>query len=185
MVLNASAPLMKTAMAVLAETWPCFLPFGELVKLSRERLRLAGGVSESEGLDEQSLGQALLSVYASASGSLIELSLSPPPVARVAGERPRTTALARLQAQRQNRVTNLRHESVWLGEIERAIVKRLDGWNTRADLVAAIVQDCSAGVLQVEKDGVPLQSAGALADAVAEAVERQLPIIARNALLLQ
>ena len=41
------------------------------------------------------------------------------------------------------------------------------------------------GDLNVQKDGEPVKEAGRLREIIAEAVENQLPIIARNALVVK
>jgi methyltransferase-like protein/SAM-dependent methyltransferase len=185
-VLTTAMPLMKSALTVLADAWPCALPFTDLLRQARARLKSAGEpTSESESADTQSLGQALLSVYLSSSSSVIEFWLCPPPAAREPGERPRVSALALRQAARQKHVTNLRHETIWLDDFERAIVRRLDGEHGRADLITALVGDCAAGELRVEKDGVPILDPAALRGVLGEAIERQLAVLVRKALVVK
>jgi methyltransferase-like protein len=184
-VLNTRVPLVKAAMAVLAEVWPCSMRFGDLVERAGERLRDAGRGETGAADDEQLLAQTLLSFYASASSSLIELSLCPPSVTCTPGERPKASPLSRLQAARQNRVTSLRHESVWLGDFERALLRRLDGSQDRNSLITALASDVAAGELQVHKDDEPIQDQDALRAALQEAIDHRLAVFARNALLMQ
>src|SRR5205823_754429 len=73
--LHAREPLVKAAMLHLAEAWPRAVPFAELRDAARARL---GGPAKPDPVaDTQALGQALLTFYASASTSLVELSLCP------------------------------------------------------------------------------------------------------------
>jgi hypothetical protein len=63
---NTSMPLMKAALAALADAWPCALAFTELVRQARARLLAAGATTvESEAAAVAALGPTLLSVYAS------------------------------------------------------------------------------------------------------------------------
>src|SRR5260370_39418469 len=148
--LNSSDPLVKAAMVCLSEIWPQAVPFNTLVKQARERLVNKDAKAEN---DVQTLGQAFLSFYVSGSTSFLELYLQPPRFCSKVSERPEASPLARLQAASSNRVTNLRHESVYLGEFERHIVQNLDGSLDRAALIRALTDLVAKVELTVAKQG--------------------------------
>ncbi len=184
-VLTTSMPLMKAAMAALADAWPVALSLPELIRQARARLQAAGATTvESDAAAEGALGPTLLSVYASGTPQLLEVVHSPPPVVRDVSERPRTTALVRLQANRQKYVTNQFHENVHVNDLERAILRRLDGEHDRLALVAELVNTALEGRLHVEKGGVVIQDRDGLTQEFTELVDRHLPLLALNALLV-
>jgi SAM-dependent methyltransferase len=106
----------KRALDRLRRAWPAAIRFSELA-----------------GERPQRLGEAMIEAHAS---RLVELHVRPPAVATEAGERPEAPAPARRQAARgEDRVVNLRHETVSLeDEDARALVARLDGTRDRAAL---------------------------------------------------
>ncbi len=183
--LTLKEPLIKAAMVFLSERWPEATPFGQVVDEARRRVRAEGADDRSSrDADVQALGQALLTFYASASTSLAELSLHPVRFSVKVSERPRASLLARRQAETRPRVTNLRHETVFLGEFERQVLRHLDGQRDRADLRVVLAEQVAAGDLTVEKDGQPVQDQGQVQELLAEALEKQLPVFARNSLLV-
>ena len=81
------------------------------------------------------------------------LHVRAPAYAAVAGERPRASALARLQAERAIDVTSLRHENVRMEEpAARTLLTLLDGTRDRAalraDLAAAGGPDLAPDALE-------------------------------------
>jgi SAM-dependent methyltransferase len=118
-------PLVAPLVRVLERHFPEALPVGDL------RRSLAAGAAE--------VAQA---VWAAVDADLVELHVHAPAYALRAGERPRASALARLQAERAIDVTSLRHENVRMEEpAARLLLALLDGTRDRdalrADLVAA------------------------------------------------
>jgi methyltransferase-like protein len=182
--LAARDPIVKAAMVVLGEAWPAPMPFAELLKQARLRLGQQGADQGDDKGAEQTLGQALLTFYAQASTSLVELWLCPPRFTTNISPKPAASAPARHQAQSSGRVTNLRHESVHLGDFERRLLALLDGSHDRPALIEGIAAAVSRGELNVEKDGQPVRDEKQLQEVIGQAVDRQLGILARNALLV-
>jgi SAM-dependent methyltransferase len=105
---------VAAAMEAAAQAWPAAL-----------------WVRDADG-DRARLCDALLRAYAA---NAVQLHARPPRVARVAGERPVASRLARHQAARGDLVTNLRHRSVRLeDDLARRLVTLLDGTRDRAAL---------------------------------------------------
>jgi SAM-dependent methyltransferase len=151
--LTTKDPLAVAAFAVLGEAHPGAVGFGPL--LDRTLAGMAEDVRPSKYAGTRRLAELLHRSYAM---GLIELHTRPPFAGIEPGERPRASALARLQArdrderfapgQRANpgwapayvEVTNLRHENVRLeGDLSRMLLQLLDGTRTREQLVEAIV----------------------------------------------
>jgi methyltransferase-like protein/cyclopropane fatty-acyl-phospholipid synthase-like methyltransferase len=184
-VLNAREPLAKAAMLYLSEIWPRAVSFESLRDTARSRLN---AVSPDEKAttqrDTQILGECLLTCYTSASTSLVQLHTHPPEFVTELSERPVGSALARLQAKTKTRVTNLRHETVLLGDLDREVLERLDGQHDRAALLRALTEAVRQGTLSIEREGVPVADAekvqGVLKDGLNDALHR----LAANALLI-
>ncbi len=199
--LQARDAIVQAAMLVLGENWPGAVRFEELLEKARavdvgqdsvpvrlqsmpareERNETGTESCPTKEKDEETLGQSLLTFYAQASTSLLELWQCPPKFATQISERPAASALARLQAQTKNRVTTLRHESATLGEFERRLLCLLDGTRDRDALVRDLTALVKKGDLTVEKDGQPVRDT-TLPDVLREAVERQLAVLAKSAL---
>jgi hypothetical protein len=120
-------PVALAAVAAANEAWPAALSFE---KLLGEVERRAGAFAEVDAL----LADVVLACFA---GGLFQLHVRPPKFAACAGERPRASALARLQAGSGEYVTNLCHCPVRLeGEWSRLLLKLADGSRDRAALLA-------------------------------------------------
>jgi SAM-dependent methyltransferase/methyltransferase-like protein len=175
-------PLVKAALALLAEVWPRALPFAELWDRVRDRLRrrLAGPDDQEEG--RRFLADALLRCNLT---ELVELHRHASVFAGKAGERPRGSPLARYQAAGgEPRVVNLRHRSVELPPFERVVLVALDGSRDRPALLEQLVEWSAAGVFQLEREGQPLREPAQVRAAVAEQLEPGLARLAAAALLL-
>jgi methyltransferase-like protein/SAM-dependent methyltransferase len=212
--LSTDHPITKAAMLVLNEMWPQAVPFDTLLAAARARLAAvqagapplpvggegapaAPGIGEgssapdaqgqgddSSTLDAQVLGTNLLKAY-SYSGSLAELHVYAPLMAREASERPVASPLARFQARRGTLVTNLRHERVTLDAFNRHLLRHLDGSHDRAALLERFLAGPVAeGVLKVEQNGAPVEDAREIQATLAEALEWNLYRLARAALLV-
>jgi SAM-dependent methyltransferase len=143
---STNSPLVKAAMAELCEAWPRSVPFASLVTRVWERLK-AGCAQPLRQEDlPQLLAAALLRCYRI---SLTGLHVFDPPFVLEIGERPRASALARLQAIRgQSFVSNLWHAFVRVDEGERLLLTHLDGSRDRAALAA----DMAGALTPEERD---------------------------------
>ena len=74
---------------------------------------------------------------------------APPRMTSRAGERPAMSALARLQAEKGRWLTNLKHESVRLTDIERLVARALDGTRDRRALGEMISRSIDAGLVSL------------------------------------
>lgn len=129
-------PWLKCAFALLAERWPRLLSLAELEQAIEARRGVP--VSPEELLQ---LRQGLLACYTS---SLLKLHLLPSTAVRDPGEQPRASRLARFMARDGNRVCNLRHELVEIGEQDRRILRLLDGEHDREAIARELQIDDAA-----------------------------------------
>ena len=133
--------------------WPAILPIADLWP------------PDAEPEEREIICESLLRCY---SAALAGVHAEPAAFGTSAVERPRVTAMARLQAQEGPMVANLRHDPTTLDDPARALVTLLDGTRDRAALL---------------RDLAPTLDGVAGAD-LAVWLERSLSELARSALLL-
>ena len=132
-------PLALAAMAILVEAWPAAMTFDELLAAVRSRV---SGYPD----DDLLLADTILAFYAC---GLFQLHVHPPRVKTEPGERPRTSAIARMQAPQDAYVTNLCHNVVVMeDELSRRLLAALDGARDRDALLA----DLRASGAQVDAE---------------------------------
>jgi methyltransferase-like protein len=164
-------PLSKVASLLLGEMWPRWISVEALLARARARLSRAGEPSP-EADDELRLLRFLLQGYG---GEFVHLRSRPCPFVTTPSERPRASALARLQGVNGAGVTNLQHEPVRLDDaLVRRLLSLLDGTRDRA----AIEKEMARFIREEDEPG-----AGPLLAALPEAIERNLNRVAKLALL--
>ena len=128
--LTTDHEIVVPALRRVAGSWPIAVWASEL---------LAG----DESPDAQAvLGEMLLRCFL---GNVVHLHVHPPALSARPSERPRASSLARLQASRQEAVTNLHHARVRLDEEPvRRLLALLDGARDREALLAALGGDLDA-----------------------------------------
>jgi methyltransferase-like protein/Fe-S-cluster containining protein/2-polyprenyl-3-methyl-5-hydroxy-6-metoxy-1,4-benzoquinol methylase len=143
---STDVPWLQAALSVLAETWPRQFTFDELCYEARRAL----GDAPEARLDPQT-DPALLRLPLLECGlkQVVELSLHRWPDVAPRSDRPRATALARLQAEMSCVVTSQRHQSIELRELDRQILLRLDGRHSQAELVQSISSLIESGEFAV------------------------------------
>jgi len=185
-IFSTDHPLTKAAMVHLTEIWPQCVSFKTLV--SNALARLNGARSEVEH-DAQVLGANLLKAY-SYSDSLVELHVCAPSYVVEAGERPVASPVARLQAQKGSRVTNLRHERIELSGINYHLLPHLDGSRDRAALVEVLERLAAEGRIDLEGEDKPVEEGDGQsvdpgqARPLPDLLDSKLGQLARAALLL-
>ena len=113
-------PLVAPLVELLSRRFPEAPAFEDL------RRALGAGAAETER-----------ALWAAVDADLVALHVHAPVYAAAAGERPRASALARLQARAAIDVTSLRHENVRMEEpAARLLLELLDGTRDRAALRA-------------------------------------------------
>ncbi len=131
--LTTSHPLSKAAFLELGRIWPRWIRTTDLFSAARARLSSSGGRAATTE-DEARLLRFLLAAYGA---DLADLKSAPCPFVTEVSERPRASALARLQARTSAPVTNLRHQSIRLEDpLVRTFLLLLDGTRGRAAITA-------------------------------------------------
>jgi hypothetical protein len=100
------------------------------------------------------LAEAMLQCWLT---NVVELHVTRPPLTLEVGERPVAFALARLQAKAgAARVSNLRHRTTPLDEVDRKLVPLMDGTRDRAALRAAagVLEDIDARLTNLARNSL-------------------------------
>lgn len=136
-------PLSKAAFLELGMLWPRWVRISDLVATARERVSAAGGrLATAE--DETRLLRYLLASYGA---NVTQIQSTACPFVTEVSERPRASALARLQARSHSTVTNLRHESVRLEDpLVKTFLELLDGTRDRT----TIAKDMASALRQMD-----------------------------------
>lgn len=173
-------PLTKTALLYLTEIWPYSAPFNQLVKEAQSRLNL-DHLTEGDRLREiQILGANLLKAYGY-SENLVEFHVYAPRFVLEISDRPVASPVARLQAQHDHRITNLRHERLSVDTMSAILLNWLDGTHDQAELLALMEE---RDIIEIERqDGEPIE-AQEVKVTLAELLQKKLQQFARAALLV-
>lgn len=184
--ITTPAPLIKAALAELADAWPKYLPLGEL--LAGTKRRLTGDVetsgpaeNEIEAADLTRLHENLLQACA---GGVLELHAAPAPFEAKPSDKPIGSPLARWQASRASLVTNRKHEVVRMGQFERNVLQLLDGSRGAEQLAELLTKSAGEGRFPVYENQQPVTGNEAISRAIRAALPDALELLARNAFLI-
>jgi methyltransferase-like protein/cyclopropane fatty-acyl-phospholipid synthase-like methyltransferase len=172
---TTARPMLKAALVGLYRRWPRSECLDELWGEVRSLL------GRPEG-DFAEFAEGLLQAHVS---HLVTLHTHEPLIACEAGERPMATPLARLQAEGDTFVVNLRFQNVELGELDALILRLLDGTRDRPAILAGLEEFAADGTLTIERDDRPISDPERLRAFLADAIEPSLACLAWNALLLE
>ena len=175
---QTSAPLTRAALRVLGSAWPRAVPFAEL---AAGALRLIGSPEPvASPVAESQLGNDLLQLYAA---NAIELHSMPSSFVTAVAEKPRASAVARLQASQGPRVTNFRHESLRLNDVERKLLGLLDGARDRGRVIDGLSVAVAAGELSLKRGDQPIADRADQLEQLGRFYDQMLPEFGRKALL--
>lgn len=172
--------ITKAAFLVLAERWPQTMTFEQLLLAAVARVGGDGVAVPDEAQLEahrQRLAADLFQAYAA---TLVELRTGE--IVLGDGDKLVASKVARAQAGRPGAITNLRHESLQLDPFNRQLLLLLDGTRDRDALVIALGEAVRSGALEVKQSGKPLTDPIAITKILYEAVNENLPKLARSAL---
>jgi len=162
----------KAALEALRAAWPMPIAF-------RDLFGQAGGGDEAA---MEFLAGEMLTCMAA---GVVEWRLTPVPFTTTVGKQPAATALARYQAERGYKVTNMRGETITLDEMHRQTLKVLDGARDVAALTESLMGALARGelVLQRDEDKTTVKDETEMRRLLGPAIEKVLVNLARRALL--
>lgn len=184
MTTATSEPVVKGLLLTLANCWPASMPFRELIAAA---VSLASGKPRAieTGINDELGAKAVMQIIQLYASTQLDLSVCPTPCAVVPPQRPRTTALARLQAAESNVVTNLRHEWTRVSDLDRRIIPMLDGQHDKSQMLVPLVKLAESGALKINSQGKPIRPGPQLRPALQSAIDASLGDLGRMALLLR
>jgi methyltransferase-like protein/cyclopropane fatty-acyl-phospholipid synthase-like methyltransferase len=172
---QTTAPLTKAALRILSAAWPRAIPFSELVGGALQMIGVPSAPDAS-----RRLATDILQLYAAGT---VELHSMPSAFTTSVSKAPRAGALARLQAARGSRVTNVRHESLALNDVERQLLILLDGTLGREQVIERLLAAVESGQLQLKRGDQPIIDRADQLEQVGRFYDQLLPHLGRKALL--
>jgi methyltransferase-like protein/trans-aconitate methyltransferase len=169
--------ITKAAVMILNEFWPRAVPFEDVVHRARTMLR--DWAVPSAGTDtevEATLAADMLRCFGA---GMVQLHVWPPVFSAAPGDKPAASPLARLQARRDTRVTNLRHEPVRIDPDLARLIQLLDGSRSREEIERIAIEWATANAAETGNP-IPGESERLVKDRVDEALRQ----FARLALLV-
>lgn len=181
--LSTDEPLAKAALMALHDARPAALSFDAVVQEAIRRLAGDGPHEPEAVADARALiGASLFRCFAN---DVVHPRVRYSPVVGTVTERPVAWPYARAQARRRSRyLTNLRHQSMDVDELDRHLVPLLDGSRDVDALVDAMFAKVKAGDLEVRKAEGPYEDDEELRTELRRAIELALAALARSGLLI-
>jgi hypothetical protein len=171
-------------MTYLAEVSPRAIPFPTLgAEARRRRGDVDPGDAVKSSPDSEALGLFLLKLYVSGS-DLVKLRVYPPRFCTEVTEFPAASPLARLQAETSTRVTNLEHRTVTLDDVGRFLICHLDGRHHRDELLNILAELVAKERVVVKHKGQAINDSADAQNLLVVALNEQLLLLAKNALLV-
>ncbi|MGN6369480.1 MAG: methyltransferase regulatory domain-containing protein [Phycisphaerae bacterium] len=185
--LTTRDPLMKAALFHLSQIYPASMPYKKLVIEAQSILEkqtesgaAAGGRNSGSGHMETSLKELPTRLLNAHLSNLVELTLTPPAFTVTLSSHPIASPYARLRAAANEKITNLRLETVQLTEPSRLLLTHLDGLHDRAAL-ARVIENYLQSHPPTEALPNPELSRR---ERAARYISEALPLFAKSALLV-
>jgi methyltransferase-like protein len=172
---QTAVPLTKAAVRILSAAWPRAISFADLLTSAQ---RLLGAAGAEAG---QRLAADMLQLYAA---NAVELHSIPSSFVTSVSEKPRTSALVRLQASQGVRVTNLRHESLRINDVERRMLTLLDGARERREVIEQLAAAVLSGELSLKRGDQPITDPADKLEQLGRFYDQLLPQFGKKALLV-
>lgn len=182
-VLTTNDNVVKAAMLKLREIWPSSITFPELAALARSR---AAGRPIPVNADVMSEGTERLAgtmLRCFATGQ-VDLHVAPPAYTTTLSERPAASPLARLQAERESLVTNRQHQTVRLDDLQRQVLRALDGNRDQQAILQRLAEAITTGQLVVHHEGERVANENQARRLLEKQLPNSLELLLRQALLV-
>ena len=114
----------------------------------------------------------------------VELQYNPSRYTADIPEFPKTSAVARMQAESTNRLTSCRHETVTVDDLSKHLVPLMDGTRTKDQLVAELKRLVDEGKLVIQQKGERPDSLS-MDTVMDKAVDEVLSRVAKASLLVK
>ena len=140
--------MVRAGFKELRDNWPMPIPFPELASIAKSVV--SGQPAPVDATMPGSIGEQLAeSMLRCFETSLVDLHIAPPTYTVTIGERPLGSPYARYQATTSPQVTNRKHETVMLDDLQRQILFAMNGSRTREQIVDFVTDLVVSGKLVV------------------------------------
>jgi methyltransferase-like protein len=151
--ITVTDPFIKNALAMLIENAPSSVTFEEILTEARKRGPLPDGAQANPVNDFNQLATSILQCFTLGH---VQLSMLPPAYASKPSENPVANALVRAMADGGNRVTNGRHEMIQVNDLDRQVLRNLDGTKTKEQVVENLLSLIGTGTLSARENNNPV-----------------------------
>jgi methyltransferase-like protein/SAM-dependent methyltransferase len=170
--LTTNNPFLAAALQILADCFPCSLPFAELWQATLTRVRRDGVPTETDPAPSV-LAQPLLQCFLS---DMVELHVWEPPLVLQPGPQPLASRLSRLQSKESDGMTSLRHRKMRMEDLDRFVLAHLDGTRDTQALIRILTEAAVNGAIGIQgSDGrllSPEEIRGVLEQALPASLQR-------------
>lgn len=181
--LTTADPLVKCAMTYLRSIWPKAVGFRDLVTEARYILN-SGPILLDPADDVKDVANVASTIIKCYSAGIVDLHIRPGRVEGEVSKQPTATRLARYQAERSTSVTNLWHDVTPVTNMERHVLRLLDGRADIACIVDRLHTDAIDGRLLVEDGGRRIKCEEKIRDILTNVTQKSLGSLLKKALLL-
>ncbi|WP_236624191.1 methyltransferase regulatory domain-containing protein [Rhodopirellula baltica] len=172
---RTSDPIVRAALQCISDAWPKFVSFQEAYSVARSAVEdgpvIVGHSHETP--EAMNLAKNILRCFET---GLLELSVCPPKVECSPSEKPITNSLIRHRARVGSEVTNLRHQSIRINDLEQQVLQRLNGVSTLDQIQEEVHRWVVSNGLTVRRNGAVVTDESevqtAAFNAVAEAMQK-------------
>ncbi len=147
--ITVTDPFIKNALVMLIEQAPNAVTFEEILTEARKRGPLPEGAQANPVNDFNQLATSILQCYTLGH---VQLSMLPPVSAAKPSENPTANALVRLMADSSNRVTNARHEMIQVNDLDRQVLRNLDGTKSKEQIIDTLLELIKTGTLTAREN---------------------------------
>jgi len=173
--------LTENALKILAEVCPSNMALDELISRSWEVMPPAERTTGSVQQGNAGLAVRLLKAHL---GGLIDVSTRPSDCVTTISEFPRASSVALDQARRGLSPTSCRQENVRVNDLQRFVLSRLDGSQTRDMLTGSLEQFVRANGLKIQKNVTKPDAPPEYQEDMEEVLDQCLAYLAASSLLL-
>ncbi len=151
--ITVTDPFVKNALMMLIEHAPAAVTFEEILAEARKRGPLAEGAAANPVNDFNQLATSLLQCYTLGH---VQLSMLPAPYLAKPSENPQANGMVRAMAETSNRVTNARHEMIQVNDLDRQVLRSLDGTKSKEQVVDSLLSLIGTGTLTARENNQPV-----------------------------
>ncbi len=176
---RSKSNVAKTAMKILVESKRP-MAFDDLV----EQISKTSNESDAEKIKDELHNS--VNLIRLALGGLLRIHSFVGTYVDESGDKPKTTPLVLEQVKTRNIVTNQRHETIGLNQIERIMIQWFDGKTDRSKIIKNLKKAIDEGKLQIlDKDKNKLEDNDTINSHLSEMVNRSVEQFIKNALIIK